>query len=109
LVAAPSKLRRPVGDRVKTDAKDALHLAGLLKLGEIVQVTIPSVSQETSRDLVRAREDARSDLMSARHRLAKLLLRQHPPQPNVEGGERPFEVQVGRTSMMVLCISKTPG
>jgi len=45
LVAAP-KLQRPVGDRVKTDANDALHLARLLKLGEIVQVTVPSVVQE---------------------------------------------------------------
>lgn len=76
LVAAPSKLQRPAGDRVKTDAKDALHLAKLLKLGEIVQVTVPSVGQESARDLVRAREDARGDLMSARHRLSKLLLRQ---------------------------------
>lgn len=76
LVAAPSKLQRPSGDRVKTDAKDALHLARLLKLGEIVEVAIPSVGREAARDLVRAREDARSDLMSARHRLSKLLLRQ---------------------------------
>ncbi len=76
LVAAPSKLQRPVGDRVKTDAKDALHLAKLLHLGEIVEVAVPSVGQEAARDLVRAREDSRSDLMSARHRLSKLLLRQ---------------------------------
>ena len=76
LVAAPSKLQRPSGDRVKTDARDALHLARLLKLGEVVAVTIPSVAQEAARDLVRAREDARADLMRARHRLSKLLLRQ---------------------------------
>jgi transposase len=74
-VAAPSKLQRPTGDRVKTDARDALHLARLLALGEVVEVTVPSVSQEAARDLVRAREDARSDLMGARHRLSKLLLR----------------------------------
>jgi len=76
LVAAPSKLQRPTGDRVKTDARDALHLARLLKLGEIVEVTVPSVAQEAARDLVRAREDARADLMRTRHRLSKLLLRQ---------------------------------
>ena len=74
-VAAPSKLQRPTGDRVKTDARDALHLAKLLHLGEIVEVAVPSLSQEAARDLVRAREDARSDLMGARHRLSKLLLR----------------------------------
>src|SRR5271154_4741150 len=34
LVAAPSKLQRPAGDRIKTDARDAAHLARLLRLGE---------------------------------------------------------------------------
>ena len=29
-VAAPSKLQRPAGDRVKTDAKDAVHLAAVI-------------------------------------------------------------------------------
>ncbi len=76
LVAAPSKLQRPPGDRVKTDKRDARHLARLLHLGEIVAIAVPSVQQEAARDLVRAREDVRGDLMSARHRLSKLLLRQ---------------------------------
>jgi len=76
LVAAPSKLQRPAGDRVKTDARDAAHLARLLHLGQITEVTVPSVAQEAARDLVRAREDCRGDLMGARHRLSKLLLRQ---------------------------------
>lgn len=75
VVAAPSKLARPSGDRVKTDTRDALFLARLLRLGEIVAVTVPSVDQEFARDLVRAREDCRGDLMRARHRLSKLLLR----------------------------------
>lgn len=74
-VAAPSKLQRPAGDRVKTDAKDAAHLAKLLRLGELVAVTVPEASTEATRDLVRARDDARGDLMRARHRLSKLLLR----------------------------------
>ncbi len=76
LVAAPSKLQRPSGDRVKTDTRDAAHLARLLHLGQIVDVTVPSAEQEAARDLVRAREDCRGDLMSARHRVSKLLLRQ---------------------------------
>jgi transposase len=74
-VLAPSKLQRPVGERVKTDSRDALHLAKLLRLEEIVTVVVPTEAQEAARDLVRAREDARRDLMSARHRLGKLLLR----------------------------------
>jgi transposase len=76
VVAAPSKLQRPTGDRVKTDAKDAIHLARLLRLDQVTAVVVPSVDQESARDLVRAREDARGDLMRARHRLSKLLLRQ---------------------------------
>jgi transposase len=76
VVAAPSKLHRPSGDRVKTDAKDAVHLARLLRLGEVTAVAVPSIEQEAARDLVRAREDCRGDLMRARHRLSKLLLRQ---------------------------------
>jgi len=76
LVAAPSKLQRPCGDRVKTDLRDARHLARLLHLGEIAAIAVPSVAQEAARDLVRAREDVRGDLMAARHRLSKLLLRQ---------------------------------
>jgi transposase len=75
-VAAPSKLQRPSGDRVKTDKRDARHLARLLHLGEVVAVAVPGVEQEAARDLVRAREDVRGDLMSARHRVSKLLLRQ---------------------------------
>ena len=60
---------------MKTDARDALHLARLLRLNEVTSVSIPSVNQEACRDLVRAREDCRADLMRARHRLSKLLLR----------------------------------
>ncbi len=75
-VAAPSKSIRPAGDRVKTDARDAAHLAWLLHLGQITAVTVPTADQEAARDLVRAREDCRGDLMTARHRISKLLLRQ---------------------------------
>jgi transposase len=66
----------PAGERVKTDARDAAHLARLLRLGEITAVRVPEREIEAVRDLVRAREDARADLMRVRHRLSKLLLRQ---------------------------------
>ena len=74
VVAAPSKIR-PAADRVKTDRRDAERLARLLRLGEITPVRVPGPDEEAARDLVRAREDARGDLMRARHRLSKLLLR----------------------------------
>jgi transposase len=75
IVAAPSKIPRPSGDRVKTDRRDAERLARLLRLGELVAVRVPEPHEEAARDLVRAREDVRGDLMRARHRLSKLLLR----------------------------------
>jgi transposase len=53
-----------------------MHQSKLLRLDEIVSVSVPSVQQEAARDLVRAREDVRGDLMRARHRVSKLLLRQ---------------------------------
>jgi transposase len=76
VVAAPSKLQRPPGDRVKTDARDARHLANLLRMDQIVEVRVPTVEQESARDLLRSREDVRGDLMRSRHRVSKLLLRQ---------------------------------
>jgi transposase len=76
LVAAPSKIARAPGERVKTDRRDALRLARLLRLGELTAVRVPTPAEEAARDLVRAREDARGDLMRARHRMSKLLLRQ---------------------------------
>jgi hypothetical protein len=45
-VAAPSKLIRPRGDRVQTDARDAAHLTRLLRLGEITAVTVPDAGVE---------------------------------------------------------------
>src|SRR5690606_24967376 len=52
-----------------------LLLARLLRMDELVAVRVPTVSEEAARDLVRARDDARIELMAARHRLSKLLLR----------------------------------
>jgi transposase len=75
VVVAPSKLERPPGDKVKTDRRDAERLARLLRIGELPGVRVPTETEEAARDLVRAREDARGDLMRARHRLSKLLLR----------------------------------
>ena len=75
-VVAPSKLERPAGDKVKTDRRDAERLARLLRIGEVPGVRVPTEAEEAARDLVRAREDCRGDLMRARHRLSKLLLRQ---------------------------------
>ena len=74
-IGAVSKMLRPAGDRVKTDRRDALFLARMLAVGNIVEVAIPTCELEAARDLSRARADARADLMRARHLLSKFLLR----------------------------------
>lgn len=75
VVAAPSKIPRASGDRVKTDRRDAEHLVRLLLAGKLHAVRVPGSGEEALRDLVRAREAVRVDLMRYRHRLSKLLLR----------------------------------
>jgi transposase len=75
VVAAPSKIPRASGDRVKTDRRDAELLVRLLLAGKLHPVRVPGAEEEALRDLVRAREAVRVDLMRCRHRLSKLLLR----------------------------------
>jgi len=75
VVAAPGKIERPAQDRVKTDRRDAERLVRLLMVDALHPVRVPSTEEEALRDLVRAREDVRGDLMRARHRMGKLLLR----------------------------------
>jgi transposase len=75
IVAAPGKIERPSQDRVKTDQRDAERLVRLLMIDGLRAVRVPSDEEEALRDLVRAREDVRGDLMRARHRLQKMLLR----------------------------------
>src|ERR1700729_3562224 len=75
VVAAPSKIPRASGDRIKTDLRDAELLVRLLFAGKLHAVRVPGDEEEALRDLVRAREAVRTDLMRSRHRLSKLLLR----------------------------------
>ncbi|MCA1678734.1 MAG: IS110 family transposase [Actinobacteria bacterium] len=74
-VIAPSKTPRASGDKVKCDRKDAEHLLRQLMAGALTAIAVPPPSHEAARDLMRAREQVRGDLMRGRHRLSKLLLR----------------------------------
>src|SRR5262245_43410347 len=80
-VIAPSLIPKKAGDRVKTDRRDATHLARSYRAGELTAVWVPDPALEALRDLVRAREQARKDQTRARHRLGKFLLRndRRPP------------------------------
>ena len=75
VVAAPGKIERPAADKVKTDQRDAERVLRLLMIDGLHPVRVPSGEEEALRDVVRAREAVRGDLMRARQRLSKLLLR----------------------------------
>lgn len=81
-VIAPTLVPVKAGDRVKTDRRDATHLARSYRAGDLTAVWVPDAGAEALRDLVRAREAAKQDQLRARHRLAKFLLRtgQRPAQ-----------------------------
>jgi transposase len=74
-VVAPSLIPKKAGDRVKTNRRDAIQLARLMRSGDLTPVYVPQVEDEAIRDLSRAREDALRDLKTAKHRLKAFLLR----------------------------------
>ena len=76
--------RRPEGDRVKTDRRDAEKLARSYRRGDLTPVWVPDAAHEALRDLLRAREAAKADQLRARHRLGKFLLRHgRRPAPGI--------------------------
>jgi transposase len=76
-VIAPSLTPVKPGVRIKTDRRDARKLAELFRAGLLTEVHPPSEADEALRDLCRCRDDVRVDLLRARHRLNKFLLRRH--------------------------------
>jgi transposase len=56
-VVAPSRIPKAAGERIKTDRRDALKLARLLRSGDLSAVWVPDREQERMRDLSRARDD----------------------------------------------------
>jgi transposase len=74
-VVAPGLIPVRVGDRVKTDRRDADKLARLLRAGELTSIRVPTEAEEALRDLIRCREDAREEVQRRRHHVLKFLLR----------------------------------
>ena len=74
-VVAPALVPTKAGDRVKTDRRDAEKLARCHRAGDLTAVWVPDEAHEALRDLVRAREAAKTDQLRARQRLGKFLLR----------------------------------
>jgi transposase len=75
VVAAPSLIPKKPGERVKTNRRDAINLAKLLRAGELTAVWVPDERHEAMRDLVRTREAAVDDLKSKRQQILSLMLR----------------------------------
>jgi len=74
-VIAPGLTPRGKSDRVKTDRKDAELLARCLIAGSLTPIVVPSMHVEAAREVTRAHDACRRDLMNARHRVSKMLLR----------------------------------
>lgn len=74
-VVAPSLIPRRPGDRVKTNRRDALQLARLLRAGELTAVWVPDEAHEAMRELIRSREAAVDDLRRKRQSISSLMLR----------------------------------
>jgi transposase len=74
-VIAPSLVPKRPGDRVKTNRRDAVTLARLLRAGELTAIWVPDEVHEAVRDLVRARDAAAQDLRHKRQQVLAFLLR----------------------------------
>ena len=75
LVVATSLIPKKAGDRVKTDRRDSIMLARLLRAGELTGAWIPDDSQEAMRDLTRGREDMKRLQKQSKQVLLAFLLR----------------------------------
>jgi transposase len=75
VVVAPSLIPKKPGDRVKTNRRDAVSLARLLRAGELTAVWVPDERHEAMRDLSRARQAANKDLQGKRQQISSLMLR----------------------------------
>src|SRR5215467_4323391 len=75
IVVAPSLTPKKPGERVKTNRRDAVSLAKLLRAGELTAVWVPDERHEAMRDLSRARQAAKKDLQGKRQQISSLMLR----------------------------------
>lgn len=65
----------PTSERIKTNRRDALRLARLLRAGELRSVWVPDTEHEAMRDLSRCRGDFKGQQQKARQQLNALVLR----------------------------------
>ena len=97
----------PRNEKIKTDRRDALRLARLLRAGELVEVWVPNQEQEAVRDLCRCRADFKAQQQKLRQQLNAFVLRHGHHWPTnrkrwtqkhlewLESLEFPYEYQAG--------------
>ena len=85
MVVAPSLIPRKPGERVKTNRRDALALAKLLRAGELTAVWVPDEGHEAMRDLVRARAAAVETLRVHRQQVSAFMLKHGRIYPRKKG------------------------
>jgi transposase len=90
-VVAPSLIPRRPGDRVKTDRRDAVTLARLMRSGDLTSIYVPQIEDEAIRDLSRGREDAMRDLKATKYRLRRSCC------------GRTFAMRAGPTGTPLIC------
>jgi transposase len=74
-VISPNKIPRVGSQRIKTDSRDAILIARMLKNNEGESIYIPTSADEAARDLLRCREDIKMELQRVKQQLSKFLLR----------------------------------
>jgi transposase len=74
-VIPANRVARMGSERIKTDARDAVLIARMLKNNEAERIYVPSTADEAARDLIRCREDLKTELHRAKQQLSKFLLR----------------------------------
>ena len=74
-VISPSKVFHRGDDKVKTDKRDAVDIAWMLRREEGESIAVPTKEDEAARDLIRCRGDLKENQKSMKQRLLKFLLR----------------------------------
>ena len=101
VVAAPSKIPRGSGERVKTDRRDAELLARLLLAGKLHPVRVRGGGEEALRDLIRV-----GDVTIDRNRAR--LFAQGLQLDGVPGSQRHLKSLLGKQSRK-RCAESLPG
>jgi transposase len=82
MVVAPSLIPKRPGDKIKTNRRDAVSLAKLLRADELTAIWVPDSHHEAMRELTRARETAVMDRRAKRQQISAFMLRlgRHYPE-----------------------------